>query len=168
MEDDQAAGNSNWAGYDKVVLTKKTETIDAFLSYVIIAKAGTAHTSERISVMTQTLHIEDSFLPQGLMVPNAYTKLRKGSKNIVVVVRNSMAYPQTLRKKTPVVRSVAVTQVPESPTQTSLTEATEEDHSHQMPKITVKQRQEKLFEELDLSGLESWPPELAASAWSLG
>ena len=37
----------------------------------------------------------------------------------------------------------------------------------QMPKLTVKQRWEKLFEELDLSGLESWPPELADSAQSL-
>ena len=36
-----------------------------------------------------------------------------------------------------------------------------------MPKLTGKQRQEKLFEELDLSGLETWPPELVASAWSL-
>ena len=36
-----------------------------------------------------------------------------------------------------------------------------------MPKLTVKQRQEKLFEELDLSGLESWPPKVAASIWSL-
>ena len=42
-----------------------------------------------------------------------------------------------------------------------------EDNSHQMPKLTMKQRQEKLFEELDLSGLESWPPELVASAQSL-
>ena len=42
-----------------------------------------------------------------------------------------------------------------------------EDDSHQMPKLTMKQRQEKLFEELDLSRLESWPPELAAPAWSL-
>ena len=33
----------------------------------------------------------------------------------------------------------------------------------QMPKLTVKQRQEKLFEELDLSGLEFWPPELVDS-----
>ena len=33
-------------------------------------------------------------------------KLRKGSKNTVVVVRNSMAYPQTLKKKTPVTRAV--------------------------------------------------------------
>ena len=36
-----------------------------------------------------------------------------------------------------------------------------------MPKLTMKQRQEKLFKELDLSGLESWPPKLADSAWSL-
>ena len=31
----------------------------------------------------------------------------------------------------------------------------------------MKRRQEKLFEELDLSGLESWPPKLADSAQSL-
>ena len=42
-----------------------------------------------------------------------------------------------------------------------------EDHSHQTPKLNVKQWQEKLFEELDLSGLESWPPELAEAAQSL-
>ena len=53
------------------------------------------------------------------------------------------------------------------PVQTGLTEASEGVHGHQMPKLTVKQRQEKLFEELDLSGLESWPPKLAASACSL-
>ena len=46
-------------------------------------------------------------------------------------------------------------------------EASEEAHGPQMPKLTMKQRQEKLFEELDLSGLESWPPELEASARSL-
>ena len=37
----------------------------------------------------------------------------------------------------------------------------------QMPRMTIKQRQEKLFEKLDLSGLESWPPELVDSTWSL-
>ena len=46
----------------------------------------------------------------GLMVQN--TELRKGSKN-VMVVRNSTAYPQTLRKKTRVVRAVEVTWIPE-------------------------------------------------------
>ena len=33
--------------------------------------------------------------------------------------------------------------------------------------VIKQQRQEKLFEELDLSGLESWPPKLVASALSL-
>ena len=46
-------------------------------------------------------------------------------------------------------------------------EVLDETQGLQMSKLTVKQRQEKLFEELDLSGLESWPPELADSTWSL-
>ena len=37
----------------------------------------------------------------------------------------------------------------------------------QIPKLTSKQRQERLFEKLDLNGLGSWPPKLADSAWSL-
>ena len=101
------------------------------------------------------------------MVQNAYTELRKGSKNVIVVVRNSTAYHQTLRKKTPVVRVVEVTQVPELLVQTGLTGALGEDHGHQMPKLTMKQRQEKLFEELDVSRLDSWPPKVAASTQSL-
>ena len=36
------------------------------------------------------------------------------------------------------------------------------------PKLTARHRQGKLFKELDLSGLESWPPELAdSSKWFL-
>ena len=106
VEDDQTAGNLNLGGYDEIVLTKNTETINTFSSHVIIEKAGAAHTSERIDVMTQALCIEDSSLLQGLMVQNAYTELRKGSKDVIVVVRNSLAYPQMLGKKTPIVRTV--------------------------------------------------------------
>ena len=80
-----------------------------------------------------------------------------------------MVYPQTLKKKMPVVRAVEVTQVPEPLVQTGLTGAMGEveDDGHQMPKLTMKQRQEKLFEELDLSGLESWPSKLVVSTKSL-
>ena len=45
-----------------MVLTKNTETIDAFSSCVITAKASTAHTGERIDVMTQALCIKDGSL----------------------------------------------------------------------------------------------------------
>ena len=127
----------------------------------------TAHTGEGINVMTWALQAEGGSLPQGLMVQNAYTELCIGSKNVTVVVRNSMVYPQTLEKKTPVARAVAVIWVPEPLVQTGLMEASKGAHGHQMPKLTVKKRQEKLFEELDLSRLESWPPELVASAQSL-
>ena len=115
----------------------------------------TAHTGEGINVMTHGLHAEDGSLPQGLMVQNAYMELCSGSKNVTVVVRNSTAYPQTLRKKTLMARTVVVTWVSELPVQTTWTEASEVIHRHQMPKLTMKQRQEKLFEELNLSGLES-------------
>ena len=83
------------------------------------------------------------------------------------VVRNSAAYPQTLRKKTPMARAVAVTQISELPVQISSMEASEKYHGCQAPKLTVKQWQEKLFKELDLSRLESWPLELVEAARSL-
>ena len=47
---------------------------------------------------------------------------------------------------------------------TNLLEGVEGPHSLQVPKLTVRQRQGKMFQELDLGGLESWPPELVDSA----
>ena len=89
VEDDQTAGNSDLGGYDQIVLTRNTKTINAFLSHVVTTKASTAHTSGEIGVMTQALCIEYSSLLQGLRIQNAYTKLRKGSKNVIVVVRTA-------------------------------------------------------------------------------
>ena len=107
------AGELDPNEYDDIIATKDTETTDAFLSHVIHARTRTAHTGEGINVMTWALHAEDGSLPQGLTVQNAYMELCSGSKNVTVGVRNSTAYPQILRKKTPVVRAVAVTWVSE-------------------------------------------------------
>ena len=107
MENDKvAAGESDTSEYYEVVTTKDTKTIDAFSSHVIHARMRMAHTGEGINVMTQALCAEDGSLPQGLTVQNSYTELHNGSKNVTVVVRNSMAYLWTLRKKTPIVRAV--------------------------------------------------------------
>ena len=75
-----------------------------------------------------------------------------------MVVRNSTAYPQTLKKKTPVARAVAATVVPKLPAEV------DKPQDHHTPKLTIRQRQGKLFEDLYLSGLELWLQELAASA----
>ena len=85
-----------------MVVTRNVQTIDTFSSCVIPIKAEKVYTGERISVMTQVLQAEDGSLPQGLTMQNAYTELKTGSKNAAVVVRNSTAYPQAIKKKTPV------------------------------------------------------------------
>ena len=96
MVGDKTVEDSSPNGYDEVVITKNAETIDAFSSHVIPMNVEKAYIGQCINVMTQALQTKDGSLLQGLNVQNAYSELRKGTKNAVVVVRNSMAYPQTL------------------------------------------------------------------------
>ena len=93
--EDQTSEGANSDGYDEVVFMRNTETIEAFSSQIIAIKAEKAYTGECINIMTQALQTEDSTLPQGITIQNAYTDLWKGSKYIVVVVRNT-AYPQMI------------------------------------------------------------------------
>ena len=74
-----------------------------------------AHLGECLNIMVQALYAQDGTLPPGLTMQNTYTELRKGSKKAVVVVRNHTAYPQTLRKKTPVARAIPVQLLPKTP-----------------------------------------------------
>ena len=81
-----------------------------------------------------------------------------------MVVRNSMAYLQTLQKKTPVARAVAAHPVPKPPREAQLQEGGDEPWNPHAPKLTVRQRHGKLFDKLDLSGLDSWPLGLVDAA----
>ena len=110
--------------------------------------------------MTHTLHADEGPLLQGLMIQNAYTKMCNGSNNVAIVVRNSMVHPQTL-KKIRIARVVAINQVPEPKVWPGMIDALDETQGIQTLKWTTEQRQEKLFEKLELSGLGSWPPDLA-------
>ena len=101
MLEDQTLESANPNGYNEVVFMRKGETIEAFSSWVISVKAEKAYTGECINIMTQALQTEGSTLPQGLTIQNAYTELWKGSQYVVVVVRNSTAYPQNDLKESP-------------------------------------------------------------------
>ena len=83
---------------DEVVTTKGSKMIVAFLSKIIHAQTKTAFMGVRSNMMTHALCADEGPLPQGLMVQNAYTKMCNGSKDVVIVVRNSTMYPQTLKK----------------------------------------------------------------------
>ena len=57
--------------------------------------------------------------------------------------------------------------MPEPPKEAQLQEGDEPQDPH-TPKLTVRQRHVKLFDELDFSGLDSWLPELAnTTRWLL-
>ena len=101
VEDKFAVGVSDPIEYDKVVTTKDTKMIDAFSSHIIHVRTRNACMDVRLSVMTQDLCAEDGSLPQGLTIQNVYTEMHNGSKNVTIIVRNSTAYLQTLRKKIP-------------------------------------------------------------------
>ena len=122
---------------------------------------------EHLNMMVQALYDQDGTLPPGLTMQNMYTELRKGGKKAVVVVRNHTAYPQTLWKKMPVVRAIPVQLLAEAPKPGSLPVPDEVCSDLPTPKLTIRQRRGKLFDELDLSGLDSWAPELADKACQL-
>ena len=131
---------------DQLMYTQNAETIEPFSSCILPVKTGRAYMGEHINVM------------------NTYTKLREGSKKAVVGVQNIIAYSQTLCKKTPVARVVVALPVPEPPEGEQLWEGPDESHdSH-----TLGWQLGKFFNELDLSSLDSWTPELADAAhWLL-
>ena len=140
--------------YDSLMDTQKAETIEPFSSHIVFVKTGKAYVGEHINIMVQALQTQDGSLPQGLTIQNTYTELRKGSKRGVVVVQNNTAYPQTLWKKTPVARLVVALPVPEPPEGEKLEEKVGRFHGSPASELTVRQRHGKLFDELDLSGLE--------------
>ena len=160
-------GKYDMSGYNQLMYTQNAETIEPFSSHVIPVRAGRAYMGECINVMVQALQTLDGSLLQGLTVQNTYTELRKGSKKAVVVVQNNTAYLQTLQKKTKVARVVAALPVPEPPKGEQLLEGADESHNSHTSRLRVRQRHGKLFDELDLIGLDSWTPELADAACQL-
>ena len=64
-------------------------------------------------------------------------------------------------------RAVAALPVPETLEGEQLLEGADESHDSHTPRLTVRQRHGKLFNELDLSSLDSWTLELADAALQL-
>ena len=66
------------------------------------------------------------------------------------------------------VRAISVLLVPEPPKPKSLQVEDDARSDLHTPKLAIRQRHGKLFDELDLSGLDSWAPELVDEAcWLL-
>ena len=165
--DDRQEGEFGSNDNDPLMYTQRVEMLEPFASHVISVKTGKGYLGEHINIIVQALRTQNGTLPPGLTMQNTYTEFRKGSKKAVVVVWNNTAYLQTLWKKTPVARAVPALPVPRIPKSEGLWEGTDESPNSQTPKLTVRQRHGKLFDELDLSSLDSWTPELVDAAHQL-
>ena len=64
-------------------------------------------------------------------------------------------------------RAAAASPVPKPFESKGWQERTNESSNFHTPRLTVRQRHDKLFNELDLSGLDSWIPELVDAACQL-
>ena len=150
-----------------LMYTQKVEMLEPFSSHVVPMRMMETYLGEHLNIMVQAMHAQDGTLPPGITMQNTYTKLRKGSKKAVVEVWNNTAYSQTLQKKTPVARAMAMQLVPDIPKPRSLPFQDEVHPNPKTLKLMIRQRHGKLFNELDLSGLDSWAPELADKACQL-
>ena len=81
--------------------------------------------------------------PRVLTVQNAYTKMYNDSKSVTVMVRNSMAYPQILKKKIPMARVVAANLVSESHMWPGMIDVLDMAQGVQAPRMTMRQGQKK-------------------------
>ena len=64
-------------------------------------------------------------------------------------------------------RAVAALPVPKPPEEEQLLVGADKSHEPHTPRLKGRQRHGKLFDELDLSGLDSWAPKLADTACQL-
>ena len=147
-----------WGGHHK-----EYGNCGCFFLLCYTCEGGKGLHGECINIMTQVLQTKDGSLLQGLTIQNTYTKLRKVAR--MQLWWWGIAQPSCkLSKRKPWWPGQWLqTVVPELLVETSLPEGEDKPQSPHMSKLTIRQRQGKPFEELDLSGLELWPRELAGS-----
>ena len=125
IADDQATEEPSLDEYNEVVLTKNTETVDAFSSQVIPMKAEKAYTGDYINVpkhykLKMALYHRVSLCKMHTLSWGKVAKMQSWWWGIV------QPTSKTVIKKTPVVRAVATTVVPELLVETRLPEGKDE------------------------------------------
>ena len=149
---------------DLLMHTQKAETLEPFSSHIIPVKTGKAYLGECINVMVQALQTQSGSLPLGLTVQNTYSKLRKGSKKQLYWYRIILPTHKPFGRKPQWPGQYLHHQCLNLPESKGLQEGTHKSPNSHIPRLTLRQRHGKLFDELDLSGLDSWTPELADAA----
>ena len=115
----------------------------------------------KLNVMTDGLEKKAPQLPLGVKVLSSYATLTTGSNKITVVLRNNTNEWVEVLKGVPITQMVTGNLIP--PADLSSSPVKTPDLGH----MSEEERQQTLFEKLDLSGLESWNEKAARQARSL-
>ena len=146
---------------DEVVRVASKCTVPPFGHKVIHGKVNLVLHGCRLNVMTHGLEKRLPSLPLGIDVQTAYTTLANGSCRVQVVLRNNTQDWLEIKKGMPIARMVTANAIPK------VTHVLPAEKPHEQSTLTEAEKQELLFEKLDLTGLDAWPKEQAEKARSL-
>ena len=159
--------------YDEIAHTQHDQLIPAFATVVVHAKVKNFMMGCSAYVMGHGIR-GSSLASKGLEVQNVYAEIHNGSTSVPVIVRNKTPEVVKLERHQALARITLANKVPPPQLKPGTWEALKKefgigngkDHDD-MPRLSVDERQRKLEDQLDLSGLEKWTPELANAAKDL-
>ena len=156
-------GNKNIAptSVDEVVWVSSKFQIPPFGCVAIHGRTGLLLMGYKLNMMTHGLEKKSPQLPLGVKVLSCYATLTMGSNRITVVLRNNTNEWVEVQKGVPIARMVTANMISpadlvSSPVKTS-----------DLGRMSEEERQQMLFEKLDLSGLETWDAKAAKQVKSL-
>ena len=163
---DVATKPINVMGYEEPVCLLTAEVVKPFETLVMKARTNITFTAGHLRCSTLTMDSKDGTLPPRLIVTGAYTVLKRGSKTVPVVLRNTTGSPIHLRKGQKVARVQATNEVPRPHLKPGTLESLEAP-KNLTPNLSVEECKEKLMATLDLLGLDQWPKEKVEHAHEL-
>ena len=88
----------NIMGYKEPIHLLAVEVVEPFETLVVKARTKITFTAGCLRCSTLAMDSKDGTLPPGLVVTSAYTVLKRGSKTVPVILRNTMGSPIILKK----------------------------------------------------------------------
>ena len=153
-------------GYEEPVWLQTVEVVGPFEMLVVRARTKITFTAGHLHCSTLAMDSKDGMLPPGLIVTGAYMVLKRGSKTVPIILRNTTGSPIILKKGQKIARVQATNEVPCPHLKPGTLESLETPEDWK-PSLSVEEWKEKLMATLDLSGLDQWPEEKAGHAHEL-
>ena len=156
----------NVTGYEEPVCLLTAEVVKPFETLFVKARMKITFTAGCLCCSTLAMDSKDGTLSPRLIVTDAYTVMKRGSKTVPVVLCNTMGSPIHLRKGQKVARVQAMNEVPCPHLKPGMLESLEAPENPK-PSLSVEEHKKKLMATLDLLGLDQWPEEKAKCAHEL-